>query len=170
MNDLIETSDALIIHYYDPTVMTQQEFEKHKEVFKLAGVEFRTHMRERHTKGLELPRMVKFLEVNLNREELTGYMLKIPDADYPNTICLYMHGRVYAYNPWSKGFKTQDEVQNYLVAEWLRTTNAFLPKIDCDTFIENRENNVPMVILFDDWENLRRGKANYNANLAYRYD
>jgi len=61
-------------------------------------------------------------------------------------------------------------VQNYLVAEWLRTTNFFLPKIDCDTFIENRENNVPMLILFDDWDNLKQGKRSYNANLAYIYD
>jgi hypothetical protein len=63
--------------------------ESRKKVFRDAGIEFRTHLRERHTQGLELPRRIKFVEVNLHREELKGYKLNM-EADWPNTMVLYL--------------------------------------------------------------------------------
>lgn len=83
---------------------------------------------------------------------------------------MYLQGQPIAFNPWTQGFKTPEEIVNYLSDKFIKESNYYVPKISCAEFEARRAANQPLTVYVGSYANVFKGKPLHNLNQLHLFD
>jgi hypothetical protein len=153
MNDELEDYDCIIVHYYNTDYQGTASVQQNKESFRNAQTAFRDELQKRVEAGTEGLRRVRFAECDFSSPQNHKFLLDPENIEYPNVL-MYLLGEPYPFNPFDKGFKTPEQVTNYLFETFMEKTNFFVERISCTRFQEKRAANETMTIYVGPYSNI----------------